>query len=42
MHIGHGGHKSEVDNQSTELEIHFATCEMENVHLLIIECVHEG
>ena len=42
MHVRHGGHRSEVENRSTELGVHFATCGMENLQLQIIDCVKEG
>jgi hypothetical protein len=42
MHVRHGGHRSEIENESTELGQHFSTCGMENLHLQIIDCVREG
>ena len=42
MHVRHGGHRDEVENRSTELGEHFATCGMDNLQLQIIDCVKEG
>ena len=42
MHVRHGGHQSEVENQTNEVGSHFATCGMENLYLQIIDCVREG
>ena len=42
MHTRHCGHRSEVENESTDLGVHFATCGMENLQLQIIDCVKEG
>jgi hypothetical protein len=42
MHVRHGGHRSEVENKTTGLGIHFATCGMENLQLQIIDCVRKG
>ena len=42
MHLGHGGHRSEVDNESSELGEHFAYCGMDNMSIQIIDCVRQG
>ena len=42
MHLRHGGHRSEVDNESSELGEQFAYCEMENMSIQIIDCVKQG
>ena len=43
MHIRHGGHRSEVENVSSELGEHFATCGgVEEMKVQIIDCVKEG
>ena len=42
MHLRHGGHRSEVENRSTELGEHFANCGLEKLSLQIIDCVREG
>ena len=42
MHIRHCGHRSEIENSSTELGVHFAACGLENLSLQIIDCVKVG
>ena len=42
MHQRHGGHRSEIDDRSTELGEHFASCGLERLSLQIIDCVKEG
>ena len=42
MHLRHGGHRSEVMNQSSELGEHFFKCGLEQMSLQIIDCVKEG
>ena len=42
MHLRHGGHRSEVDNGSSELGEHFAYCGMDNMSIQIIDCVRQG
>ena len=42
MHLRHGGHRSEVDNESSELGEHYAHCGMDNMSILIIDCVRQG
>ena len=42
MHIRHNGHKSEIQNKSTELGVHFDSCGLNNLILQIIDCVKEG
>ena len=42
MHLRHGGHRSEVENKSSELGEHFAHCGMENMCIQIIDCVKPG
>ena len=41
MHTRHGGHRQEIENQSSELGIHFANCGLDNLELQIIDCVQE-
>ena len=42
MHLRHGGHRSEIEERSTELGEHFAKCGLEKLSLQIIDCVREG
>ena len=42
MHLRHGGHKSEVDNASSESGEHFAQCGTESMSIQIIDCVRQG
>ena len=42
MHIRHGGHRQEIENQSSELGTQFAKCGMDYLELQIIDCVQEG
>ena len=42
MHTRHGGHRSEIENETSELGVHFAACGIENLKLQIIDCVQEG
>ena len=42
MHVGHGGQRQEIENQSSELGKHFARCGYDNLSLQIIDCVREG
>ena len=42
MHLRHGGHRSEVDNESSELGEHYARCGMDNMSIQIIDCVRQG
>ena len=42
MHTRHAGHRSEIENSSTELGVHFAACGLENLSLPIIDCVKVG
>ena len=37
-----GGHRQEIENQSSELGKHFARCGYDNLSLQIIDCVREG
>ena len=36
MHTRHGGHRSEIENETSELGVHFAACGIENLKLQII------
>ena len=42
MHVRHGGHRQEIENQSSKLGKHFAQCGYERFSLQIIDCVKEG
>ena len=42
MHTRHTGHRSEVENLTSELGEHFSRCGIENISLQIIDCVKEG
>ena len=42
MHMRHGGHRSEVENESSELGEHFARCGIDSMSLQIINCVKYG
>ena len=42
MHLRHGGHRSEVENESSELGEHFARCGIGSMSLQIIDCVKYG
>ena len=42
MHNRHSGHRSEVENRSSELGEHFSVCGTQNMILQIIDCVKEG
>jgi hypothetical protein len=42
MHQRHGGHRSEIDDRSTELWEHFASCGLERLSLQIIDCMKQG
>lgn len=42
MHLRHGGHRSEVENESSELGEHFAHCGIGNMSIQIIDCVKPG
>ena len=42
MHTRHCGHRSEIENETSELGVHFAACGLENLELQIIDCVREG
>ena len=42
MHQRHGGHRSEVDNKSSELGEHFANCGVTNMIIQIVDCVKPG
>ena len=42
MHQRHGGHRSEVDNESSELGEHFAICGVTNMMIQIVDCVKPG
>ena len=39
MHLRHGGHRSEVENEISELGEHFAHCGVGSMSLQIIDCV---
>ena len=41
MPTRHGGPRQEIENQSSELGIHFANCGLDNLELQIIDCVQE-
>ena len=42
MHTRHGGHRYEIENETSELGIHFAGCGLDQLELQIIDCVKEG
>ena len=42
MHSRHTGHRSEVENQSSELGVHFSQCGLENFSIQMIDCVKQG
>ena len=42
MHTRHSGHRQEIENQSSELGTHFASCGLDNLEVQIIDCVQEG
>ena len=42
MHTRHTGHRSEIENQTSELGEHFHRCGVENLSLQIIDCVRQG
>ena len=42
MHLRHGGHRTEIENKSTELGEHFSSCGLNNLSLQIIDCVRDG
>ena len=42
MHLRHGGHRSEVDNERSELGEHFAHCGIASMSIQIIDCVRHG
>ena len=42
MHVRHSGHRQEIENQSSELGLHFSRCGYDNLSLQIIDCVKEG
>ena len=42
MHIRHGGHRSEIRQENTELGRHLARCGEHNLSIQIIDCVKEG
>ena len=42
MHRRHGGHRTEIREESTPLGRHFSRCGVENFVLQIIDCVKEG
>ena len=42
MHTRHGGHRYEIDNQTSELGVHFTECGLEQLELQIIDCVKVG
>ena len=42
MHLRHGGHRSEVENESLELWEHSAHCGIGNMSIQIIDCVNPG
>ena len=42
IHTRHCGHRSEIENESSELGMHFAACGLENLQLQVIDCVKEG
>ena len=42
MHTRHGGHRTEIENESSELGTHFAGCGLDQLQLQIIDCVKEG
>ena len=41
MHLRHSGHRSEIENRSTELGSHFARCGLSELSTQIIDCVKE-
>ena len=42
MFVMHGGHRNEVENESTELGEHFARSGKENISSQTIDCVKKG
>ena len=42
MHTRHTGHRQEIENQSSELGIHCASCGLDNLEVQIIDCVQDG
>ena len=42
MHTRHSGHRSEIENELSDLGIHFARCGIEHLELQVIDCVEEG
>ena len=42
MHTRHGGHRYEIDNQTSQLGFHFTECGLEQLELQIIDCVKVG
>ena len=42
MHSRHTGHRSEVENQSSELGVHFSQCGLEYFSIQMIDCVKQG
>ena len=42
MHLRHGGHRSEVESESSELGEHFSRCGIRSMSLQIIDCVKYG
>ena len=42
MHERHGGHRNEIENETTELGKHFNLCGINNLSLQIIDSVKEG
>ena len=42
IHTRHCGHRNEVENESSELGSHFASCGLENLQLQVIDCVKDG
>ena len=42
MHMRHTGHRSEIENESSELGKHFSMCGINNLKIQIIDCVKNG
>ena len=42
MHMRHTGHRSEIDNKSSELGEHFSMCGSNQLSIQIIDCVKNG
>ena len=42
MHVRHGGHRAEIQEQSTPLGRHFNECGVGNMVIQMIDCVKDG